>query len=70
MESAVARRYILLRSREGNHAGYARLEVRHGRGTVALRMAVPGGKGAVRILLLAGDAETGSVLDLGGPISG
>lgn len=65
MESAVARRYILLRSREGNHAGYARLEVRHGRGTVALRMAVPGGKGAVRILLLAGDAETGSVLDLG-----
>ena len=25
MESAVARRYILLRSREGNHAGYARL---------------------------------------------
>lgn len=71
MESAVARRYILLRSREGNHAGYARLEVRHGRGTVALRMAVPGGKGAVRILLLAGDAETGSVLDLGvSPLDG
>lgn len=45
MESAVARRYILLRSREGNHAGYARLEVRHGRGTVALRMAVPAEKG-------------------------
>ena len=71
MESAVARRYILLRSREGNHAGYARLEVRHGRGTVALRMAVPGRKGAVRILLLAGDAETGSVLDLGvSPLDG
>ena len=71
MESAVARRYILLRSREGNHAGYARLEVRHGRGTVALRMAVPGGKEAVRILLLAGDAETGSVLDLGvSPLDG
>ena len=45
--------------------------IRDRRGTVALRMAVPGGKGAVRILLLAGDAETGSVLDLGvSPLDG
>lgn len=65
MESAVARRYVLLRSGEGKHAGYARLEIRHGRGTVALHMTLPGHQGPVRALLLAGDAATGSVMDLG-----
>lgn len=65
MEAAVARRYVLLRPAAGNHAGYARLEVRHGRGAVSLRVSLPGREAGVRALLLAGDAETGSVLDLG-----
>lgn len=65
MEGAVARRYVLLRPREGNHAGYARLELRHGRGTVSLRVTLPGTEGPVRALLLSGDAATGSTLDLG-----
>lgn len=66
MEGAIARRYVLLRAGTGNHTGYARLEVRHGRGSVSLRVSLPGRNGTIRALLLAGDAETGSVLDLGG----
>ena len=57
MEGAIARRYVLLRAGTGNHTGYARLEVRHGRGSVSLRVSLPGRNGTIRALLLAGDVS-------------
>lgn len=60
------RLYIMLRPACGHASGFARLECQRGRGRMTIRTAqLPGACTALRVLLLSGDADSGSVLDLG-----
>lgn len=60
------RLYIMLRPACGHASGFARLECQRGRGRMTIRATqLTGGCAALRVLLLSGDAESGSVLDLG-----
>ena len=59
-----SRRYIMLRPVQGAGSGFVRVEGPPGRCRLTLRAScLP--EGAVRGLLLSGDAESGAVLDLG-----
>lgn len=62
--SSFRRMYVLLRPAAGQGNGFARVESQRGRGRVSIHAShLPAEP--VRALLLAGDGETGAVLDLG-----
>lgn len=58
------RTYILLRPAAGQASGFARMECQRGRGRLNIHASCLPEK-PVRGLLLAGEAQTGAVLDLG-----
>lgn len=65
MDQPLTRQYVLLRCTTQGGAGFARLEQRHGHGTVILRLSRLTTDAPLRALLLSGTPDTGSVLDVG-----
>lgn len=65
-KSSFSRLYVMLRPAQGSAQGFARLETQRGRGRITIHASqLPAGCGPLRALLLSGNAESGSLLDLG-----
>lgn len=63
-QAAFTRQYVILRPVSGCAGGFVRLEAKQGRRCIAVRVTqAPAGN--LRLLLLAGPADTGAVTDLG-----
>ena len=66
MGSQYRREYVMLRAPEGRAGGFARMEYQRGHLTVTLQLTrLDADCPPLRALLLAGDASTGAVIDLG-----